>query len=177
MDETSATVVGRKGKRRDQDDKPVGGTWGTDLIGDRDPDFTYQFFREDEVRDKMRPVRVMLTHYKVGKEDAQTAHTLPGWEIVRRSDGPEELQGWRPDEGKPLDTVLRHGPMVCMKLRTEHWNILQQVQEQTAAANEKRINGGYRHEMRSGGSTVDPSGQHVSPGNVRYFEKPMGWEQ
>lgn len=177
MDETTATVVGRKGKRRDQDDKPVNGTWGTDLIGDRDPDYVYQFFNESEVRDKLVPTRITLTSYVVGKPDETTAHNIPAWQICRRADGAEYLEGFRPDEGKPLDTVLRHGPTVCLKLKREYWNLLQQAQEQRSASTMKRINGGYRHEMLPGGSEVRAEGERVQPGHVRFFEKPMSWEQ
>lgn len=176
MDETATQVVGRKGKRRDQEEKPVNGTWGTDLIGNRDPDFVYQFFREDEVRDKLRPSRVVVTHFGPG-DNTQTAHDIPGWTICRRDTGPEELEGYRPDEGKPLDTVLRHGPMVCLKIQKDHWAILQQVQEQSAASFEKRLNGGTRQELRSAGDQIDAYGSHVAPGNVRYFERPMSWER
>lgn len=177
MDETTAAVVGRKGKRRDQEDKPVGGTWGTDLIGDRDPDYVYQFFNEDQVRDKLRPSRISLIHYNIGAADTQSAHDIPGWEVCRRSTGPEDLQGWRADEGKPLDTVLRHGPTVCLKIRKEHWALLQQAQEQVAASFEKRLNGGTRQELRTSGDAVSAYGEHVQPGNVRYYEKPMSWER
>ena len=172
MDETtSQVVVGRRGKRRDQEEKPIGGTWGTDLIGNQDPDYVYQWFREDEVRQKLQASRLRLTDYETGDV---TAHDLPGWTVCQRSTGAEEAQGWRPDEGKPLDTVLRHGPHVCMKLKREYFALLERAQEQRADGYEQRLRGGAREEFNTNGDPVRATGARVAAGNVRIVENPLG---
>lgn len=146
-------------------------TWGTDLIGNQDPDYVYQAFREDEVREKTRQSRLVLRNFETGE---QTAHNIPGWTVCHRETGEEELQGFRPDEGKPLDTVLRHGPHVFMKIKRESWDLLQKAQEQRADGYEQRLRGGHREEMTTSGEHVRADSRHVAKGNVRYFEDPVG---
>lgn len=167
MDE-GKKLVGRPGKRRDQGSKPVVTNWQTDIIDNRDPDFAYQFFREDEVRDKLRPTRVAVTDFETGETEV---HDIPGWQVCQRDTGPEALAGFRPDEGKPLDTVLRHGSHVAMKLPRAAWEILQRVQEQRADAYETRLKGGHREEYDlDGNQTRMAAGQQAA---VRVIEKPL----
>jgi hypothetical protein len=143
-------LLGGSGQRRDQAGVPVGATWQTDVIRNRDPDFVYEFPHESKVRDLLHSTRVALTDFVDAEGNAGTRKTrvydIPGWEIVHRETGPEEAAGWRPDEGKPLDTVLRHGPHVCMRIRREHWEILQRAQEQRSDAYEGRLQAGHRED-------------------------------
>lgn len=143
--------VGRPKKRRDADDVPIVGLWQTDVIRNRDPDFVYEFVLESLVRDKLHPNRIALVNFKTGET---TVHDIPGWTIVMRDNGPEEIAGWRPDEGKPVDTVLRHGPHVCMRIHKSHHKIIERAKEQRADAYETRLKGGHRE-------TYDLNGHHV----------------
>lgn len=163
-------VVGRKGKRRDIDDTPAVNLWKTDIIENEDPDFAYQFFREDQVRDKLRADRLILRDYNTGE---QTAHNIPGWEIVRRDIGPEEAAGWRPDEGKPVDNVLRHGPMVCMKLPKKHWELIRRAQEQRAGAYDERLRGGGSEQFQIDGQKIRPTTGKLPAGDIRINEHPL----
>lgn len=136
-------IVGRRGRRRDPEDRPVVAQWKTDVVDNQDPNFVYHFFREDEIRDKLRPSRISLTDFETGE---QMIVPIAGWQLVHRETGPEEAAGYRPDEGKPLDTLLRHGPHVCMKLPKADWAALQRKQEQRADAYEERLRGGHRED-------------------------------
>lgn len=161
-------LVGRRGRRRDQDDKPVITTWKTDVVENQDPNFVYNFFREDEVRDKLRPTRIRLTDFESGESSVVP---IAGWTIVHRETGPEEAAGYRPDEGKPLDTLLRHGPHVCMKLPRADWEALQRHQEQRADAYESRLQGGARADYDMNGDAFKPrNGQRAA---VSVEEQPL----
>lgn len=160
--------VGRPKKRRDADDAPINGLWQTDVVTNRDPDFVYQFFREDEVRDKLRATRLALVDFATGKRDV---HDIPGWQIVTRDTGPEDLAGYRPDEGKPVDNVLRHGPHVCMKLHKSFWKLLQKAQEQRADAYESVLRGGKREAWNLDGDQMSSDMEDRSA--VRLKQQPL----
>lgn len=141
-------VVGQKGRSRQIDDTPAVNLWKTDIIDGRDPGFEYQFFREDQVRDKLRADRVTVRDPETG---AITVRPIPGWEICRRDTSAEELAGFRPDEGKPIDNVLRHGPMVAMKIPRDAWDLLQRAQETKADLYDVRLRAGHREEYDNNG--------------------------
>lgn len=163
-------VVGRKGKSRQIADTQPINRWNTDVVDGKDPDFAYQFFHNDQVADKLRPSRVALNDYENGT--SQT-HTIPAWEIVRRDISGEEAAGFRPDEGKPLDSVLRHGPMVCLKLPKAAWELLQAAQEQRADAYETRLRGGHSEQYDQNGQATSVRAGRLASGSVRLTEQPL----
>jgi hypothetical protein len=163
-------VVGRKGRSRQIDDTPPINVWKTDVVEGKDPGFEYQFFNEHQVREKLLSTSVRLTDYESGTSDV---HRVEGWEIVRRDVSKEEAAGWRPDEGKPVDNVLRHGPMVCMKIPRKDWEVLQAAQEQRADAYDQRLAGGRQEEYDIHGASTAASRGDLPAGNIRIRERPL----
>lgn len=173
MSEDTGTrvVVGGKGKRRDVESPSLTAGWQTDIIDNRDPDYVYQFFLESQVRDKLRGGAVQVFDFEAG---APRVYQLPGWEVCHRDAGPEELAGFRPDEGKPLDTVLRHGPHVAMKIHRKHWDILQRMQEHRADSYDQVLNRGHQEEYAEGGRQISPKrSAKVLPGHTRMIQQPL----
>jgi hypothetical protein len=163
-------VIGRKGRSRQIDDTPAVNLWKTDVVEGKDPDFEYQFFNESQVRDKLHATTVRLTDFETGASDV---HQVAGWEIVRRDTSQEELAGWRPDEGKPPDNVLRHGTMVCMKLPRKDWEVLQAAQEQRADAYDQRLSGGRSEEYDVNGNQIRATSGRLPGGRIRITEQPL----
>jgi hypothetical protein len=164
---TDGKLVGRKGKARAPITGDVVGAWKTDIIDNRDPDAEYQFFHEDQVRDKLRSSFVVLKDFRTGEVER---HTISPWTIVHRDTGAEEAAGWRPDEGKPLDTVLRHGPMVCLKIDRKSWDLLQRAAGQRADAYDVLSKRGTSRDFNQGGD------EHAAGGDkpyVRVTEQPL----
>lgn len=171
-DETvTRTVVGGKGKRRDVESPSLTAGWQTDIIHNRDPDYVYQFFLDEQVRDKLRGGAVQVFDFEARQ---MRVHQIPGWEVCHRDAGPEELAGFRPDEGKPLDTVLRHGPHVAMRIKKIYWDLLQQVQEHRANSFDETLNRGRQEEYSEGGRAISPTkSQKVIPGHTRVVQQPL----
>lgn len=173
MDEAPSgkRVVGRRGKRRDADSSPVVTNWQTDVIRNREPGWTYEWPLETQVSERLRPSRLRLTDFETGESEI---YDIPAWELVRRDTGPEELAGFRPDEGKPLDTLLRHGPHVCMRIKDEFKALLDRRDEQRSDAYESRLQAGrhYNEGWASDGRQVSPgSGSKVRSGEIRRYEE------
>jgi hypothetical protein len=166
-------VVGRKGRSRQVEETPAVNVWKTDIIDGRDPEFEYQFFREEQVRDKLRADRIVLRDFESGEQEV---HDIPPWEICRRDITGEEAAGYRPDEGKPVDNILRHGPYVAMRIPRKAWLLLQRKHEQVADGYEQRLRGGRTEEYGPDGNQVRPSrsGTHLTNGNIRMTEHPLG---
>jgi hypothetical protein len=168
-------VVGQTGKRRDAVTAPPVLNWQTDVITNREEGWSYQFFREDEVRSKLHPTRVQIVDFETGD---LTVHDIPAWTIVQRDTGPEVAAGFRPDEGKPVDTALTHGGggtiHWCMKIPTDKWEILQQAQEQRADAYEAKL-AVKKHYAEAWGEderqTNPYTDREVRPGEIRRFEQ------
>lgn len=168
----SGRVVGRKGRTKPLNETPAVHLWKTDIIDNRDPDFAYQFFREDQVRDKLRADRVELRDFETGDHEV---HDVPPWEICRRDVSGEEAAGYRPDEGKPVDNVLRHGAYVAMRIPRDAWDLLQRKQEQVADAYETRLRGGRKEEFDIDGNQTRPGqAARIEPGHIRINEHPLG---
>lgn len=143
------------------------GLWKTDIIKDRDPDFEYHFFTEEQAREKLYPTQVALKNFEDGTVEV---HDIPAWIMVQRETGPEVAAGFRPDEGKPIDTVLRHGSMICMKLPKASWDILQRQQGQRADAYDVLCNRGTRKDFDR------DANEHAARGGkayVRMTEQPL----
>lgn len=170
-EQVTRTVVGGKGKRRDAESPPLNVGWQTDIIHNRDPDYVYQFFLESQVRDKLRGGAIQIFDFDTKQ---MQVHQIPGWEVCQRETGPEELAGFRPDEGKPLDTLLRHGPHVAMRIHRKHWDLLQQVQEHRANSFDETLNRGRQEEYAEGGRAISPrKSQKVLPGHTRMIQHPL----
>ena len=152
-------VVGGRGKRRDPNVTPVVTNWQTDIVDNKDPDFAYQFFREDEVPMKLRPSRLVLGGYP-GSDVPGELHEIPPWQVCHRDLGPEKAAGFRPDEGKELDTVVRHGNYVLMKLPKQAHEVIERAQEQRADAYDV-------HQRRTKADTVE---QWTETGRIRRWE-------
>ncbi len=118
---------------------------------------------------------VVTNYYATGEAEI---HDIPGWEVCHRDTGPETLAGFAPSEGKPLDTVLRHGngavQHVAMRIHRKHWDLLQRAQEQRADSYDQRLNKGGRYEFDINGSgTAVTEGRDVTPGHIRMTHKPL----
>lgn len=162
-----AQLVGRKGKARQPAPTDVLGLWKTDIIKDRDPDFEYHFFTEEQVREKLYTSQVYLRNFEDGTAQV---HDIPAWTIVQRETGPEIAAGFRPDEGKPIDTALRHGSMICMKLPRWAWDLLQRQQGQRADGYDVLCNKGTKKDFDHTG------GEHAAAAArpyVRMTEQPL----
>lgn len=174
MEETAGKkLVGRRGKRRDADSAPLINNWQTDVILNKEPGWRYDFFLESEVPFKLHPTRVQVVDWDTGETEV---HDIPGWKVVQRETGPEEAAGWRPDEGKPIDTVLRHGngvcSHVCMRLPEDKWIILQRAQEHRADAYEERLRGGSVQDINGAGDVRrGDNTDRVRPGEIRLKER------
>jgi hypothetical protein len=165
--EPEGKLVGRKGRAKQQASSDVVGNWKTDIIDNRDPDREYQFFHDEQVRDRLRPTFVVLKDYATGQE---TKHHVSAWQLVHRETGHESAAGYRPDEGKPVDTVLRHGPMVCLSIDRASWDILQKAQGQRADAYEALSNRGTEKDFNQEGR--EGSASRGKP-YVRITEQPL----
>jgi hypothetical protein len=170
-------IVGGKGKRRDISDTPVVNVWKTDIIDNRDPDYHYEFLyasddlNRDKVREKLRATRVMLKDFETGETEV---HDIPAWELVRRDISGEEAAGYRSDEGKPIDSLLRHGPYVAMRIPKKYHQVLERAKEQKADGYEQRLRGGRKEEYDISGTPVAPGRGKLEPGNIRITEHPLG---
>lgn len=168
---SESKVVGGKGKRRDPVSVAVITNWQTDIIDNRDPDYVYEFPLESQLGARLRPTRIQLFNYSTGESEI---HDIPAWQVCHRETGPEELAGFRPDEGKPVDTVLRHGPHVAVRIHRKHWEILQRVQEQRADSYDQRLNNKAQHEFDINGSSTNVgTGAKVTPGHIRMTTEPL----
>jgi hypothetical protein len=169
-------VVGHRGKRRDPASTPVVTNWQTDVITDREPGFVYEFAyydpdnNNDTLSRRLHPTRIQLHDYANGTSEV---FDIPAWEVCHRDTGPEQLAGFAPSEGKPVDTVLRHGGKhVAIRIKQEHWDILQRAQEQRAESYQQRVDKGGRYEFDSNGATSSTDGD-LRPGNIRLTQKPI----
>ncbi len=149
--------------------------WATDQVDNKDPDYVYEFpyegdgkSRKNEVLERLKPRRLVLRDFETGNDGI---YNVPGWEIVHSENSHAELAGYRPDEGKPIDTTLRHGPHVCMRIRKEHWEVLQRAQEQRADAYEERLQGGRTEEYNLDGQQVR-MGRGQKPA-IKITEQPL----
>lgn len=165
--EPEAKLVGRKGKARQPLPTDVLGRWRTDEINGEDSDFDYHYFTEEQCRERLYPTQITLRNFEDGTSET---YDIPPWTIVQRETGPEQAAGFRPDEGKPIDTALRHGSMICMKLPKASWEIMQRAQGQRADAYDVLCNRGTRKDF-------DQSGSEHAPGQskafVRMTEQPL----
>lgn len=152
---------------------PVVTNWQTDIIDNRDPDYVYEFPLEGQVANKLRSQRIQLFDHATGESEI---FDIPGWQVCHRDTGPETLAGFAPSEGKPLDTVLRHGngsvQHVAMRIHRKHWEVLQRAQEQRADAYQQRVDKGGRYEFDANGATTGTTGD-LTPGNIRLTQKPI----
>ena len=73
-----------------------------------------------------------------------------------------------------MDSVLRHGPMVCMKLPKADWDLLQRKQEgeQVADGYEQRLRGGSTEEFDINGSHTKGTAGSSPPGTLRIKRHP-----
>lgn len=169
-------LVGQQGPRRDAEASPTINLWQTDKIVNEEPGWVYEFpyegdgkSRPNEVPLRMKPRIVTLRNFETGEVEK---HQVPGWEVVHIENSEAQAAGYRPDQGAPIDTVQRQGPHVCMRIRKEHWDILQRAQEQRADAYEDRLQGGSVQDFDSAGRAGQAKPfAHVQPGDIRLSEK------
>jgi hypothetical protein len=166
LDSPEGKLVGRKGKARQPAPSDVMGLWKTDIIKDRDPDFEYHFFTEEQVRERLYPTQIALRNFETGETQV---HDIPAWTLVQRETGPEVAAGFRPDEGKAIDTVLRHGSM-CMKIHRSYWDIMQKAQGQRADAYDVLSRRGAKKDYDQTGAEHAPGGSRPW---VRVTEQPL----
>jgi hypothetical protein len=163
----AGTLVGRKGTAKQQVSSDVLGGWKTDIIRNRDPNFEYHFFTEDQVRERLYPTQIGLKDFESGE---WVVHDIPAWTLVQRETGPEVAAGFRPDEGKPIDTALRHGKFICMKIPREAWDIMQKQSTQRADGYDVLCNNGTSKDFAPDG-TEGPA-RSKKP-HIRVTEQPL----
>jgi hypothetical protein len=111
----SRTAVGGE-TRRDAPVANVAQGWETDIIRGAADGWSYQYMRENEVHDRGRSKLVM-------NRDTGAAVKVDGWKVVE--EGEVEVSRERPDLAAPVDSTMRMGPHVLMKIPTAHWDLLQ----------------------------------------------------
>lgn len=102
--------------RSDAEPADVQQSWKTDVVEGQDPDFAYQFMRENEVRDRSRGKFVF--DRRLGEQ----VRVSP-WTVVQEEE--VQVSRERPDLATPVDTTMRMGPHVLMKIPRKDWELLQ----------------------------------------------------
>ncbi len=102
--------------RQDAPATGVGQSWETDVIRNKAEGFEYQYMRENEVHDRGRSKTVL-------NRDTGEQVRISGWQVV--AEGEVEVSRERPDLATPVDTTMRMGPHVLMKIPKEDWDLLQ----------------------------------------------------
>lgn len=115
----SRKVVGSE-QRSDAVAAPVEQVWKTDVIEGADPGFAYQFMREHEVHDRSR------SKYIFNRDTGQPEKISP-WVVVQ--EGEVGVSRERPDLAAPVDSTMRMGPHVLMKIPKKDWELLQHAQD------------------------------------------------
>lgn len=167
LDTPEGKLVGRKGKAKQPSPTDVLGLWKTDKIDNEDPDFVYHYFSEEQCRRRLYPTQVTLRNFEDGTE---TTYDIPPWVLVQRETGPEQAAGFRPDQGGPIDTALRQGEFICMKLPRSAWDILQKQQLQRADAYDVLSRRGTKKDFNQSG---DEQASSSSKPWVRVTEQPL----
>lgn len=139
-------VIGSE-RRADADIAPVQEAWNTDKLNNADPDFAYQFMRENEVHDRTRSKRVL------NRNTGETVR-ISGWQVCQDGDA-VEMAGSRPDLGAPIDSTMRMGPHVLMKIPKKDHDLLLHEKDAIADAHEARLmRGGVQERIYDEGMTV-----------------------
>lgn len=123
--------------RHDAEAAPVQQVWKTDIVEGTDPDFAYQFMRDTEVQDRGRSKRVF-------NRDTGEYQKVAGWTVV--NEGEVDVSRERPDLAKPVDTAMRMGPHVLMKIPKADWELLQHEKDAVADAQADRLLAGQHFE-------------------------------
>lgn len=119
--------------RSDAAPSDVQQVWKTDVLEGQDPGFSYQYMRENEVRDRGLSKRVY-------NRDTGTWEKVSGWTVVQ--EGEVQASRERPDLAVPVDTSMRMGPHVLMKIPTADWDLLQHEKDAVADAHATRMMAG-----------------------------------
>lgn len=120
--------------------------WKTDELIGADPDFRYQFMREEEVRDRGRSKTVLDRH--AGKQVK-----VSGWTVCREDE--VGVSRDRPDLANPVDGTMRMGPHVLMKIPAADWEMLQHEKDAVPDALEHRMLAGAKGDLRNAEATED----------------------
>lgn len=123
--------------RRDPPAAPVSQGWETDVIRGAADGMKYQFMRETEVHDRGRSK--IVTDRRTG-EDVR----VPGWQVVQ--EGEVEVSRERPDLAAPVDSTMRMGPHVLMKIPEADWDLLQHEKDAVPDAIADRLMRGQASE-------------------------------
>lgn len=154
-------VVGSD-KRADAAVADVQQQWKTDVLEGADPQFRYQFMREEEVRDRGRSK--MVFDRAEGKQVK-----VSGWTVCREDE--VGVCRDRPDLANPVDGTMRMGPHVLMKIPVADWEMLQHEKDAVPDAIEQRLmsadadlrKSGPVEDFSEGGTTVVMKQQHFAP--------------
>lgn len=141
----SRKVVGSE-QRADAPVADVQQQWKTDVLEGTDPNFRYQFMREEEVRDRGR-ARMVLDR-RAGKQVR-----VDGWTVCTEDEVGVSRE--RPDLANPVDGTMRMGPHVLMKIPAAGWELLQHEKDAVADSLEHRLLSGTKGDLRSGDTVED----------------------
>jgi len=158
----SRKVIGSE-QRADAPSADVQQQWKTDVLEGADPDFRYQFMREEEVRDRGRSRMVL---------DRRTGEQIrvDGWTVCTEDEVGVSRE--RPDLANPVDGTMRMGPHVLMKIPAPHWELLQHEKDAVPDALEHRLLSGTKGDFKTadavedfseGGTTVVMKQKHFAP--------------
>jgi hypothetical protein len=136
----SRKVVGSE-QRADAPAADVQQLWKTDVLEGTDPNFRYQFMREEEVRDRGRSRMVL---------DRRTGEQVrvDGWTVCTEDEVGVSRE--RPDLANPVDGTMRMGSHVLMKIPAPHWELLQHEKDAVPDALEHRLLSGAKPKGAAG---------------------------
>ena len=148
--------------RKDAAPADVQQVWRTDVLEGEDPNFSYQFMRENEVHDRSRGKSVF--DRRTGEQ-----RRVSGWTVV--TEGEVGVSRERPDLGAPVDSTMRMGPHVLMKIPKADWELLQHEKDAVPDAHAERLMAGsmdvrqspVMEEFSEDGTRVVLKQQHFAP--------------
>lgn len=104
-------------------------------LAGRDPNSAYQYMSTDPANPSY--YGKFLTKHEVGDPEAGYAVAEP-WEFVSTTEGVAPGRP-RDDQGKPVDTAVRHGSLVLMRTSKANHAVYEEIDRRKDAAKEKRL--------------------------------------
>ncbi len=104
-------------------------------LAGQDPGFRYQYMSTDPKNPSF--YGKFLRRHEIGDAESGFAQA-DAWEFVPESDGVTQGRP-RDDQGKPIDTALRHGDLVLMKTTAENHAVYGEIEKRKDASKAKRL--------------------------------------
>tara|TARA_R110000868_G_scaffold184783_1_gene426431 strand:+ start:607 stop:1119 length:513 start_codon:yes stop_codon:yes gene_type:complete len=104
-----------------------------------EPGYKYQWVEERDINHPQH-VSKYMRRQRIGSADVGFAE-VEGWEVVHIK--PEELKGRpRDDQGKPVDTVMRHGSLVKIRTSADNFAVYEEFERLKDELRAKRLRQG-----------------------------------